>query len=29
MYTDELHGIDMCYILWAMTPFWIGQTEIN
>jgi hypothetical protein len=25
----ELNGIDMFYILWAMTSFWIGQLEIN
>jgi len=25
----ELNGIDMFYILWAITPFWSGQTEIN
>ena len=25
----ELNGIDMFYILWAITPFWIGKTQIN
>jgi hypothetical protein len=25
----ELNGIDMFYILWAKTPLWIRQTEIN
>jgi hypothetical protein len=25
----ELNGIDVFYILWAITPFWIGWTEIN
>jgi len=25
----ELNGIDMFYILWVITPFWIGRTEIN
>jgi hypothetical protein len=25
----ELIGIDMFYILWVTTPFWIAQTKIN
>lgn len=25
----DLNGIDMFCILWVITPFWIGRTEIK